>query len=56
LFQPLFKGAGRKVALENLIQSEKYVVYQIRDFLRYQKGFSIDIAKDYLKIFHYKKD
>ncbi|MCM8785777.1 MAG: TolC family protein [Candidatus Omnitrophica bacterium] len=55
LFQPLFKGAGRKIALENLIQSERNVVYQIRDFLRYQKSFSIDITKDYLNLLLYKK-
>ncbi|MFN4227804.1 MAG: TolC family protein [Candidatus Ratteibacteria bacterium] len=55
LFQPLFKGTGRKIALENLIQSERNVVYQIRDFLRYQKSFSIDITKDYLNLLLYKK-
>jgi len=55
LFQPLFKGAGRKIAIENLIQSERNVVYQIRDFLRFQKSFSIDIIRDYLNIFLYKK-
>ncbi|MCX7917591.1 MAG: TolC family protein, partial [bacterium] len=55
LFQPLFKGAGRKVALENLIQSERNLIYQIRDFLRYQKNFSIEITRDYLNLFLYKK-
>ncbi len=55
LFQPLFKGAGRKIALENLVQSERNVIYQIRDFLRYQKSFSIDITRDYLNLFLYKK-
>jgi len=55
LFQPLFKGAGKKIALENLVQSERNVIYQIRDFLRYQKSFSIDITKDYLNLFLYKK-
>lgn len=55
LFQPLFKGAGRKVAMENLIQSERDIVYQIRDFLRYQKSFSIDITRDYLNLILSKK-
>ncbi|MCS7181234.1 MAG: TolC family protein, partial [bacterium] len=55
LFQPLFKGAGRKVALENLIQSERNLIYQIRDFLRYQKNFSMEITRDYLNLFLYKK-
>jgi outer membrane protein TolC len=55
IFQPLFKGTGRKIAIEKLIQSERNVVYQIRDFLRFQKSFSIDIIRDYLNIFLYKK-
>lgn len=55
LFQPLFRGAGKKIAIENLIQSEREVVYQIRDFLRYQKNFSIEITRDYLNLILYKK-
>ena len=39
LLQPIFKGAGKKIAQENLIQAERNVVYEIRSFLRYQKSF-----------------
>lgn len=55
LLQPILKGAGRKIVLENLIQSERDTVYKIREFLRYQKSFSIDITRDYLNLLLYKK-
>ena len=50
IFQPLFQGAGRLVAKENLVQAERNVVYQIRSFLRYQRGFSVDVASKYFSI------
>lgn len=45
--QPLLKGAGRDVTLENLTQSEREMVYAVRDFVRYRKSFSVNIAKRY---------
>ncbi|MCX7705442.1 MAG: TolC family protein, partial [bacterium] len=50
ILQPLFQGAGRLVAQENLIQAERNVVYQIRSFLRYQKAFSVSVAEKYYRI------
>ncbi|HOC02447.1 MAG TPA: TolC family protein [bacterium] len=50
IFQPLFQGAGRLVARENLVQAERNVVYQIRSFLRYQRSFSVDVASRYFSI------
>ncbi|MCM8815578.1 MAG: TolC family protein, partial [Candidatus Omnitrophica bacterium] len=50
ILQPLFQGAGRLVAEENLVQSERNVVYQIRSFLRYQKSFSVNVAEKYFGI------
>ncbi|MCM8816771.1 MAG: TolC family protein [Candidatus Omnitrophica bacterium] len=50
ILQPLFQGAGRLVAQENLVQAERNVVYQIRSFLRYQKSFSVVVAEKYFKI------
>ncbi|HNT34576.1 MAG TPA: TolC family protein [bacterium] len=47
LVQPLLKGAGRDVTLENLTQAEREMVYGIREFVRYRKSFSIGIAKRY---------
>lgn len=50
ILQPLFQGAGRLVAQENLVQAERNVVYQIRSFLRYQKNFSVQVAERYFRI------
>jgi len=50
IFQPLFQGAGRLVAQENLVQAERNVVYQIRSFLRYQRSFSVQVAQKYFNI------
>ena len=36
--QPLLRGSGRKVALENLTQAERNVLYQIRTFNRFRKS------------------
>lgn len=50
LVQPLWRGAGAAVARENLIQSERDVVYEIRSFFRYHKTFLVSIASDYYQI------
>ncbi len=50
LTQPLLEGAGRKIALENLTQAERDMVYAIRDFVRYRRQFSVNIAKDYYNL------
>ena len=44
LIQPLLRGAGRKVRLENLTQAERNVLYNVRDFARFRKQFWADIA------------
>ncbi len=50
LLQPFFQGAGRDIALEDLVQAERDVVYQIRSFLRYQRSFSVDVAGEYFTV------
>ncbi len=45
--QPLLRGAGRKVALENLTQAERNTLYQVRTFNRYRKEFVTSIISDY---------
>ena len=50
IFQPLFRGAGRRIAQENLLQAEREMVYEIRSFLRYQRSFSVDVARKYLAL------
>jgi outer membrane protein TolC len=42
--QPLLRGAGRKVRLENLTQQERNVLYSVRTFARFRKQFWAGIA------------
>jgi len=44
LIQPLWRGASRRVATENLTQSERDVIYAVRSFARYHKVFAVDIV------------
>lgn len=50
LVQPLMRGAGRRVALENLTQAERNMVYAIRNFIRFRRTFSVDIAQSYFDL------
>ncbi len=43
---PLLRGAGM-VNLEPLIQSERTLVYQVRDFERYRQQFAVNVAQQY---------
>ncbi|MFH5802677.1 TolC family protein [Alienimonas sp. DA493] len=44
LVQPLLRGAGRKVTLEALTQSERNLLYAIRELARFRKTFFADAA------------
>ncbi len=44
LTQPLLRGAGYKVTMENLTQAERDLLYDLRDFTLFRKQFSVDIA------------
>ena len=44
LVQPLWRGSGYKVTMENLTQSERNMLYALREFTRYRKDFSVQIA------------
>ncbi len=52
--QPLLRGAGRRIAQENLTQAERNVLYQIRSFNRYRKEFVVSIASDYYRVLQRK--
>lgn len=54
LLQPIFRGAGRRIARENLTQSERDVVYAIRSFLHYQRTFSVEITTNYYQLLEQK--
>ena len=47
LIQPLWRGAGYKVTMENLTQAERNVLYALRDFTLFRKRFSVDVATAY---------
>lgn len=48
--QPLLRGAGRKIAQENLTQAERNALYQIRSFNRYRQQFVVSIVNDYYRV------
>jgi outer membrane protein TolC len=50
LSQPLLRGAGAKIAAENLTQAERNVIYEIRSFSYYQDTFAFDIVTTYLRL------
>jgi hypothetical protein len=50
LTQPLLRGAGFKVALENLTQAERNLLYGLRDFTRFRKDFSVQVASLYYQV------
>ncbi len=48
--QPLLRGRGRRIVQENLTQSERDVLYQIRSFNRYRKSFIVSIVSAYYRV------
>lgn len=48
--QPLLRGSGRKIALENLTQGQRNTLYQVRSFNRYRKEFVAAVATEYLRV------
>jgi outer membrane protein TolC len=47
IVQPLLRGAGYTVALENLTQAERDTLYALRDFTRFRQDFSARIASEF---------
>jgi outer membrane protein TolC len=45
--RPLLRNAGFKREQESLTQAERSLLYQVRDFTRFRKGFSVDVAAAY---------
>ena len=48
--QPLLRGGGSDVTMEALTQSERDVLYALRDFTHYRKQFAVDICSDYYRV------
>lgn len=54
LVQPLWRGAGYKIATENLTQSERNLLYGLRDFTRFRRDFSVQTATAYYGVLQNK--
>jgi len=50
LSQPLWRGAGRKIVQENLLQAERNAIYAVRSFARFEKTFAVSVASQYLRV------
>ena len=45
--RPLLRNSGYKAEVESLTQAERDVFYELRDFVRFRKDFSVQIATAY---------
>lgn len=52
--QPLLRGAGADVALENLTQAERDALYALREYTRFRKEFIVQIYSDYYTVLQNK--
>ena len=48
--QPLWQGRGARVSAETLTQSERDVLYALREFTRFRKDFSVDVCSAYYQV------
>jgi outer membrane protein TolC len=54
LTQPLLRGAWAEIVAENLKQSERNVIYEIRGFDRFQNTFAVDVVSTYYRLLQQK--
>jgi outer membrane protein TolC len=48
--RPLLQNAGFKAEIENLTLAERETLYALRDFVRFRKQFSVDVAAAYYRV------
>lgn len=48
--QPLLRGTGHGVAVEQLTQAERDALYALREFTRFRKEFTVDICSKYYDV------
>lgn len=48
--QPILRGAGERIVLENLTQAERDLVYEVRSFERFRRTLAVDIASRLLRV------
>ncbi len=54
LLQPLLRGAGVAIVGENLKQSERNAIYEIRAYSHFQNTFAVDIVTAYYRLLQQK--
>jgi outer membrane protein TolC len=54
LRQPLWRGAGQRVAQEGLTQAERDMIYALRSFARFRDNFNVQIAQDFYGVLQQK--
>lgn len=47
LTQPLLRGGGYKVTMENLTQAERNLLYALRDFAQFRQDYTVQIVSAY---------
>jgi outer membrane protein TolC len=47
---PLMRGSGEHIASEPLTQAERDVIYELWDFERYKRAFSVGVARGYFNV------
>jgi outer membrane protein TolC len=52
--RPLLRDAGFKTDIENLTQAERNLLYGIRDFVRFRKDFTVQIASSYYGVLGFR--
>ena len=48
--QPLLRDFGTEIEAENLMQAERDLLYQLRDFTRFRKTFAVRVASNYYSV------
>ena len=48
--QPLLRDFGTEIETETLLQAERDLLYQLRDFTRFRKTFAVRVASDYYSV------
>lgn len=48
--QPLLRDFGSDIETENLMQAERDLLYQLRDFTRFRKTFAVQVASSYYSV------
>lgn len=55
LSQPLLRGAGYRVTMENLTQAERNLLYDMRTFVQFRKSFTVDVVSQFYNVIRSKE-